>query len=229
MKFQKYKNLAIDFGAVFIFGFLAKWDLDRQRELDTNVENKIEKTKQRKAQRAGLQQREQELGTLQLDITVGPEQSQRASVKELQAGARQHLIVVIGPRKACKDALIGANLLKMDFAMNNVLVVTYETDADPMDAETRPAGTGFGARPSFETQPYVARPAGDGWDRWCQSEMADAVSQNGESSRQEGIAIVVANTGKVIRRGIGKVPWRQMVEQLEAEISGKAQNSGSLF
>jgi len=45
------------------------------------------------------------------------------------------------------------------------------------------------------------------------------VKQGGEQARKEGIAIVTANNGKVIRRGVGKVPWRQMVEQLQAEVN----------
>ena len=49
--------------------------------------------------------------------------------------------------------------------------------------------------------------------------MNDAVKQSGEQARKEGIAIVVANNGKVIRRGVGKVPWRQMVEQLQTEVN----------
>ena len=214
---KKYKNLAIDFGAVTAFALLAKFDLDKQRELDDNVQTKIAKTKQRKIAQKDLQVREQQLGTLKLEIRVGSDRIQTASVRELQAGARQHLIVIIGPRKACRDALIGANLLKMDFALSNVLVVPYETDRDAMDAEVRPTGTGFGdSLPTYEAQPYVARPvAGDGWDDWCQAEMADAVAQNGPQTATEGIAIVVENTGKVMRRGIGKVPWRQMVEQLD--------------
>ena len=219
--------MAIDFGAVTAFAALAKWDVDKGKALDGQVVDKIEQTKQRKAQQAGLKAREQTLGTLQLDITLGPDRTQTAAVRELQAGARQHLIVVIGPGKACRDALIGANLLKMDFALSNVLVVPYETDTDAVAEATRPTGTGFGERPVYETQPYVARPAGDGWEDWCRAEMADAVAQNGESTRTEGIAIVVANTGKVIRRGVGKVPWRQMVEQLEAEVSGKPSSSSA--
>jgi hypothetical protein len=226
---SQYKNLAIDFGAVIVFALLAKFDIDKQKELGTQVEDKIARTKERKAGLKQLKQREQQLGTLSLEITVGPERTQQTSVRELQAGASQHMIIVIGPRKACRDALIGANLLKMDFAMSNVLVVPYETDMDGIDSEIRPTGTGFGQRPTYETQPYVARPAGDGWDDWCAAEMADAVTQNGETIKSEGIAIVVANNGKVIRRGVGKVPWRQMVEQLEAEVSGKKKEESSFF
>lgn len=113
-----------------------------------------------------------------------------------------------------QDALIGANLQKMDFAMSNVLVVPYESDSVNIDRQMRPEG-GFGGRPSYELQPFVARPVGDGWDDLIGSEMADAVEQNGPRAAEEGIALVVANTGKIIRRGVGKVPWRQMVEQLQ--------------
>lgn len=222
--------MAIDFGAVAVFAFLAKWDLDKQQKLDENVQQKIAKKKEIKQQLKGLKERETQLGTLKLQIKVSGDGTTRdASVRELQAGARQHMIVVIGPKKACKDALIGANLLKMDFAMSNVLVVPYQTDVDAIDAEVRPIGTGFGDRPTYETQPYVAQPAGEGWDEWCTAEMNDAIAQNGENAKREGIAIVVANNGKVIRRGVGKVPWRQMVEQLDAEASGTTKKESSSF
>jgi hypothetical protein len=104
----------------------------------------------------------------------------------------------------------------MDFTMSNVLVVPYETD--DADRQIRPEGSGFAdTRPLYEVQPYVARPVGDGWDDLMASEMKDAVDQNGPQTAEEGIALVVANSGKIIRRGVGKVPWRQMVEQLQAE------------
>ena len=45
------------------------------------------------------------------------------------------------------------------------------------------------------------------------------MKQSGEKAKEEGIAIVVANNGKIIRRGIGTVPWRQMVEQLEETVN----------
>eukprot|EP00527_Entomoneis_sp_CCMP2396_P001957 CAMPEP_0198139124 /NCGR_PEP_ID=MMETSP1443-20131203/2457_1 /TAXON_ID=186043 /ORGANISM="Entomoneis sp., Strain CCMP2396" /LENGTH=329 /DNA_ID=CAMNT_0043801153 /DNA_START=128 /DNA_END=1117 /DNA_ORIENTATION=- len=214
----EYVNLAIDFGAVAVFAFLAKWDLDRQGELEEGVLENIEKKKGRKVVGRAMREREQLLGTLSLAIQVSADGATReAPVREIQAAARQHMILVAGPKKACRDALIGANLLKMDFAMSNVLVVPYETDADDLDLQSKPIGTGFGdGRPMYETQAYVAKPVGEGWDDYIAAEIKDAVEQSGEQAREEGIAVVVANDGKVLRRGIGKVPWRQMVEQLEA-------------
>ena len=190
----------------------------------------MEKKKEFKEKEKGIRERERQLGTLKLDVQVSAGGTTReASVKELQAGARQHMIVVVGPKKACRDALVGANLLKMDFAMNNVLVVPYETGVDAAEQRSRPEGTGFGERPKYETQAYVARPTGEGWDEYVEAELADAVAQNGEKVRDEGIAIVVASNGKVIRRGVGKVPWRQMVEQLDESIGGGREKEPSLF
>lgn len=212
-------NLAIDFGAVGAFAFLAKWDFDRQAELTDNVAKKIERKKEQKKVAKSMREREKRLGELKLEIQVSTDgKTKEAEVSAIQTGAKQHVIIVAGPRKACKDALIGANLLKMDFAMSNVLVVPYEIGADQAELQSRPSG-GFGERPSYETQPYVARVVGEGWDDYIQEEINDAIEQNGESIKEEGIAIVVANNGKVIRRGVGKVPWRQMVDQLEQEVS----------
>lgn len=93
------------------------------------------------------------------------------------------MIIVAGPKKACCDALVGANLNKMDFAMNNVLVVPFETDMD--EKQRKPSG-GFGEQATYEKQAYVARPTGDGWEEYVKSEMDDAVSQGGEKVREEG-------------------------------------------
>ena len=179
------------------------------------------KKKQKEATK-GMREREQLLGTLTLNVPISANGDVRpASVRELQAGARQHMILVAGPKKACKDALVGANLLKMDFAMSNVLVVPYETDVDATELQSRPDGSGFGERPMYEKQAYVARPTGDGWKEYVAAEMEDAVKQNGEKAKEEGIAVVVASNGKVVRRGVGKVPWRQMVEELDESVKPK--------
>lgn len=208
-------NVGIDFGAVALFAFLAKFDIDKQNELQSKVDEKIERKKELKQVAKSMKEREASLRSLPVEIAIGDSETREATVGELMAGAKQHFIVVAGPKKACTDALIGANLLKMDFAMSNVMVVPYDTDGS---AETRPSG-GFGEKPIYERQPYVAKPANDDWREYIKAEINDAVKQSGEQARKEGIAIVIANNGKVIRRGVGKVPWRQMVDQLQAEVN----------
>ncbi|KAL3918812.1 MAG: hypothetical protein SGILL_004063 [Bacillariaceae sp.] len=212
-------NIGIDFGAVAVMAGLAKFDIDKQAQLQSKVDDKIQRKKEMKMVSKGMKEREELLGMLPLEITVSTDgEVQQAVVSDLQLGAKQHMIIVAGPRKACKDALIGANLLKMDFALSNVLVVPYETDTDSVEKQSRPSG-GFGDRPSYENQPYIASAVGDGWKEYIQQEMEDAVTQNGDSAKKEGIAIVVANNGKIIRRGVGTVPWRQMVQQLEETVN----------
>jgi hypothetical protein len=214
-------NLAIDFGAVIAFALLARYDLGKQKELDVKVEERVEKKKEQRKMAKGMKEREMALQNLTVNVRVSANgDTRQALVKELQAGAKQHMIVVAGPRKACRDALVGANLLKMDFAMSNILVVPYDTGADK---QSRPEG-GFGQRPLYETQAYVAEPAGEGWEDYIQAEMDAAVEQNGGAKTvlDEGIAIVVSSAGRIIRRGVGKVPWRQMVEQLDQSLKEDA-------
>lgn len=212
----EYLNLAIDFGAVLVFIVLAKFDLDKKAELDTNVEAKLSRKKEQNKIAKSMRVRETQLSKLNLSLRVSPDPdapAQVATIGAVQEGAKQHVIVVIGPRKAIKDALLGANLLKLDFSMGNVLVVPYDI-GDKKKKDVRPSG-GFGERPQWETQPYVAEPTGEGWEEYIDAELNDAVTQSGPMVKQEGIAIVLANDGKVLRRGIGKVPWRQMVDELE--------------
>jgi len=207
-------NLGIDFGAAVAFAIFAKLDIDKGKELDQDVEAKIEKKLESRAVSREMQKRAQELGNLKLNIRVSADGQKmtEAPIKVLQTGARQHVIIVAGPRKAVKDALLGANLMKLeDFAMSNVLVVPYELD--DKNSLVRPSG-GFGDRPVWETRPYVAEPVGEGWDEYIQAEMNDAIKQSGSNAKEDGIAIVVGNNGQVIRRGVGMVPWRQTVEQL---------------
>jgi len=233
----EYINLAIDFGAVAVFALLAKWDLDKAGELDARVKERLEKKKQNEGMKRAMKEREKTLSKLNLEIRVSEDgmSSQVAPVEAVQRGGKQHLIIVAGPKKAIRDSLLGANLLKMEFAMRDVLIVPYETTSmsgsttssgknvlkKQDEAKVRPDGSGFGGvdnRPTWETQPYVAQATGEGWEEYIEAEMRDAIKQNGESVKQDGIAIVVANTGEIIRRGVGKVPWRSMVEELEKTV-----------
>ena len=215
---MQYLNLAIDFGFAFGFAALGKFDLDRQGELKVDVDKKFEMKKAQKLVTKAMREREKELSKLLLEIQVSADgKTQQAPVSSIQSGARQHIIIVAGPKKACRDALIGANLLKMDFAMSNVLVVPYETGVASAELQSRPSG-GFGDGPAYENQPYIARVVGEGWEDYINAELDDAIKQSSEDVKQEGIAIVIASNGKVIRRGVGKVPWRQMVDQLDEAV-----------
>ena len=67
------------------------------------------------------------------------------------------------------------------------------------------------------------------WNDYITAEINDAIEQNGAQVKDEGIAIVVASNGKIIRRGVGKVPWRQMVEQLDQSVKENTKKENALF
>ena len=219
----EYINLAIDFGAVAIFGVLAKIDLDKGAELSAAVEEKVERKKSLKKVAGAMREREQKLQELNVNVRVTEDGGTKmAPLGVMQEKAKQHVILVAGPGRAIRDALRGAQLNKVNFAMTNILVVPYETGVDATEKASKPDGGGFGdARPSYETQPYVAEPVGDGWEEFISAEMDAAAEQAGDKVLDEGIALVIANDGKVLRRGVGKVPWRQMVDELEEAVTGE--------
>eukprot|EP00804_Cyclotella_cryptica_P028110 CCRYP_016160-RA/>CCRYP_016160-RA protein AED:0.39 eAED:0.39 QI:94/1/1/1/1/1/2/291/360 len=226
----EYINLAIDFGAVALFGVLAKIDLDKGEELRKSVEEKIENKKKQKTIVKGMRERELRLSKLELDVRVGEDgETKRASVGIMQEKAKQHIILVAGPGRVIRDALRGAQLNKVNFAMTNILVVPYETGLDEAERASKPSGSGFADRPSYERQPYVAEPVGEGWDEFITEEMNTAVEQAGEKAKDEGIALVITNDGKVLRRGLGKVPWRQMVDELEEAVTGEKKETAIPF
>ncbi|KAL7460728.1 hypothetical protein ACHAXS_001172 [Conticribra weissflogii] len=216
----EYLNLAIDFGAVAIFAVLAKIDLDKGAELNASVEEKVKRKKEMKKLTKAMREREKMFRELSLDVRVTEQGDTRtATVATMQSMAKQHVILVAGPGRAIRDALRGAQLNKVNFAMTNILVVPYETGLTEADRASKPSG--FGDRPTYETQPYVAEPVGPGWEEFIEAEIQAAVKQAGEQVRDDGIALVVANDGKVLRRGVGRVPWKQMVDELEEAVTGE--------
>ena len=225
----EYLNLGIDFGAVALFGVLAKIDLDKGEELNAAVEAKVERKKTQKKLASAMKEREQQLADLNINVRVTEDgQTRTATIGTMQSMAKQHVILVAGPGRAIRDALRGAQLNKVNFAMTNILVVPYETGLDEADRASKPSG-GLGDRPSYETQPYVAEIVGEGWESFIEAEMETAAEQAGEKVREEGIALVIANDGKVLRRGVGRVPWRQMIDELEESVTGEKKQTSVPF
>lgn len=66
----QYKNLAIDFGAVAAFAFLAKFDFDKQQELSERVEEKANRKKEQKVVAKQMQEREKRMSQLLVEIQV---------------------------------------------------------------------------------------------------------------------------------------------------------------
>jgi hypothetical protein len=114
----EYINLAIDFGAVALFGVLAKIDLDKGEELRQKVDEKVENKKKQKKIVKSMREREERLSQLELDVRVTEDgETRRASVGVMQEKAKQHVILVAGPGRVVRDALRGAQLNKVSFIL----------------------------------------------------------------------------------------------------------------
>lgn len=111
---SEYLNLAIDFGAVALFGVLAKFDLDKGEELRQELDAKVERRKKQKKLVKSMREREANLAQLELDVRVSEDgETRRASVGIMQEKAKQHIILVAGPGRIVRDALRGAQLNKV--------------------------------------------------------------------------------------------------------------------
>ena len=205
-----YKNLAIDFGAAATCAVFFKLDFDKGSELQGKVEAKMKRKKEMKLISAAMKEREKDLKNLQVSIQVSNDgQKKEAPIGVLQSGANQHMVLVIGTQDYTRDSLFSAQLVKRDvFAKGNALIVPYTLGSDP----TKPSG-GFGER-AEEKEAYVAAPVGEGWENYIQAEINDAVLQGGEDIKKDGIAIVLSNDGTVLRRGVGMIPWKMTVDEL---------------
>lgn len=54
---------------------------------------------------------------------------------------------------------------------------------------------------------------GPGWEDYVEAEMADAeVQANNEDVREKGIT-------EVVRWGVGSIPWRKTIEELQGEYA----------
>ena len=126
--------MAIDFGAVTFFGVLAKIDLDNGAKLTVAVKENIEQKKQQKKTTSAMREREQLLKNLNINVRVSQDATKTAPVGVMQENAKQHIILVAGLGRAIRDALRGAQLNKVNFAMTNILVVLYETGIDAADS-----------------------------------------------------------------------------------------------
>ena len=114
----EYLNLGIDFGAVALFGVLAKFDLDKGEELKQKVDEKVESKKMQKKIAKGMREREERLSQLELDVRVTEDgETRRANVGVMQEKAKQHIILVAGPGRVVRDALRGAQLNKVNIHM----------------------------------------------------------------------------------------------------------------
>ena len=50
---------------------------------------------------------------------------------------------------------------------------------------------------------------------YLEKEVAKAESQGNKQVEKEGLVIALRRNGKVIRRGVGLPPWKQLIDEVE--------------
>jgi hypothetical protein len=100
-------------------------------------------------------------------------------------------------------------------------VLNDEQIADAEAASSK--GFAGGAnKESILAAPYIGRPAQPSvWQRYLSSEIKAAEQQGAKNIVKEGLVLAVDKTGKVIRRGLGQPPWKQLVEEVRNGVVKK--------
>ena len=221
-------NLGIDVAAMVAAVLL----FNKERSLE---EATVEKFAERERRSAGQlssaesKTREAELALLPVEIifSENDETSTRiVSVADLQAKGGQNVVIVAGSTSFVKDAVLSARLEGNElFNSNNVYVVPYVlNDEQIADAEAASSkGFAGGAnKESILAAPYIGRPAQPiVWQRYLSSEIKAAEQQGAKNIIKEGLVLAVDKTGKVIRRGLGQPPWKQLVEEVRNGVVKK--------
>ena len=59
------------------------------------------------------------------------------------------------------------------------------------------------------------------WERYLQKEIELAKLQGEADIVSKGLVIAVKRNGKVVRRGVGLPPWKQVVDEMQDKIASK--------
>lgn len=208
---QVLQNIGVNFGVVFVMGALWKFDSDGQQEERERISalfDRRNQVKRSKIPSSALKASEQQLQGLPLEVVVGEDAMQSMTVKELQADAKQHVVVLAGNDAMVSDALLSAELMGTSFSRANILVVPLkQREEEPATAK------GFGK--TEEVLGFVAKPPPESipaWKAFVDTEITNAEKQAGDSTviREQGIVLVVRNDGKVVRRGLGVPDWNMV-------------------
>uniref|UniRef100_A0A6S8B4J3 Uncharacterized protein n=1 Tax=Aureoumbra lagunensis TaxID=44058 RepID=A0A6S8B4J3_9STRA len=195
-------NVGIDFGVVA--ACVAGWRIDARATADvtTSLDENVALTDDEAAARTS--------SLLKLRVSVGLEDNRReATLDTLRSVARQSFIVIAGPRAAIDDALKDALIQQKLFAKSECVVVPVASEKDPVLVPNKPVyRSGFVALPSPDDAMA--------WTDFVAAEIATAKQQGcDENALSNGIVIAVRRDGTIARRGVGRPPWKSLLNEIE--------------
>lgn len=215
-------NIAIDLGAVITAVVL--WDRESNAEkAKINQFQSKEQQLSAKLSSEEISEREAFLGKLPVEILFSNSDenvTRIVSLNDLQAKGKQHAIIVTGSAAFVKDALISARIEGTNlFTAKETCVIPVVYQEEQLETE---GSKGFGAKDSLMNAPYIGRPTQiPVWLRYLQQEVELAERQGSKGVVDQGLVLAVAQNGKVIRRGLGLPPWKEVCDQLNSATAPK--------
>lgn len=217
-------NIGIDLGA--IIGAVLLFDKERSLEA-IKVEKYTEREKRAtgKLSSAEISEREAELALLPVEIqfsTSNENVTRIVSFADLQARGGQNVVVVAGSVSFVKDAVLAARIEGTElFNKNNVYIVPVVLNDEQLADSEAGSSKGFGkdsGKDSILSASYIGKPQQlSVWERYLQKEIRAAQQQGTKNIAKEGLVLAIDKRGRVVRRGLGTPPWKQLVEVVLAQ------------
>lgn len=203
-------------GAVFL------WDKDASAERAKIERFSLkERRMNSKLSESEVAEREAFLSKLPVEIifSMSNENVTRVvSLGDLQAKGQQNAIIVAGTQTFVKDAVLSARVEGSNlFTAKETVVIPVVYGED--QAESEPS-RGFGAKDSLANVPYFGKPTQlNVWQAYLRQEIDLAEKQGAKDVAAQGIVLAVSRGGKVVRRGLGMPPWKDICEEFSKKTN----------
>lgn len=212
-------NIAIDLGA--IVGAVLLWDREASAEKAKLAKFSLkEKQSGAKLSEEDVRKKEEFLAKLPVEIQVNERNetmTRIVSLQDLMGKGKQNIVVVTGSSDFVKEAVISARIEGSDLFTSRetyVIPVIYQPPQQrqrPDDSLEASATKGFGSKENIMNAPYIGKPTQvTVWWTYLQEEFDLAESQGAKDVLNEGLVLAVKNNGRVVRRGLGRPPWKEV-------------------
>ncbi len=213
-------NIAIDIGG--IVGAVVLWDRESNAE-QAKLERFEDKEKKTEAvlTKDIVNEREQEMSMLPVEIVFSESNENVTRIfkfSDLQEKGQQRVVIVAGNKEYVRDCVVSARLEGNSlFNDNNICVVPVVMgEGQGQLGEDEAAKKGFGATDDLLEAPYIGKAAQvQVWKRYLTKEFDTAEEQGADDPYKQGLALVVNQKGKVVRRGLGLPLWGKLLDDLK--------------
>ena len=232
-------NIAVDLGG--IIGAIVLWDQESKAETrKVAAFTQMNTKKSAVLSKELLDQREREIGLLPVEIIFSESDENVTRIykfADLQLEGGQSIVIVAGNKGYVRDCILSARLEGNSFFNDNdiyVVPVIMDVEEDNPRVSTegkgevgatlqRETAKGFGGqKQGILEAPYIGKAAQlHVWQRYLEKEFLTAEAQGAKNAYNQGLALVVSNTGKVARRGLGIPLWGQLLDDLNKKPSAR--------